>query len=226
MGPHATTGAGLDHGNHSSSVPGGAPDVSRGLRAPPRPGGRRWPARRSGRWPRRARPDRGIPGTCGPPGRTPARTGRGAPRAAEAGVPRENGSPAGPPRLSPLVCSRGGGPPDFLDVDQRTKLFHERQQRLGGPTVRNMTSALAWGEITFGATPPFDQADAVVGRPRSGSSGSSIVAQLHERVDQLVDRRIAELGRRGVGGAARRAQPHAQDAARRDRRAGCRSARR
>ena len=72
-----------------------------------------------------------------------------------------------------------------------------------------------------------DQADRVVRPSEHRIVGQLDRAQRDQRVDQLVDRRLAELrettsARRGP--RARSLQP--QDAARRERRAGCRSARR
>ena len=68
------------------------------------------------------------------------------------------------------------------------------ERRQTRPTVRNITSASACGGMTFGATPPADQADRVVraAEQRIARAASSARSRI-ERVDQLVDRRLAQL---------------------------------
>ena len=55
----------------------------------------------------------------------------------------------------------------------------------------------------------FDEPDGVVRPSKHRILGQRDAAQHHQRVEQLVDRRLAELGKRRVRRAAARAQPHA-----------------
>ena len=61
-----------------------------------------------------------------------------------------------------------------------------------------------------------DQADGVVRLSEHRIGRQRDRPQLDQRVDQLVDRRLAELGKRRVRGAAAGAQPEPEDAARRE----------
>ena len=72
----------------------------------------------------------------------------------------------------------------------------------------------------------LDQPDGVERRAEVGIDGQRQPAQLDERIDQLLDGRLALLGRGGMRRPALGREPHAEVAARRRRRAGCRSARR
>ena len=62
----------------------------------------------------------------------------------------------------------------------------------------------------------FDEPDGVVRAPEQRILGQRDAAKHHQRVEQLVDRRLAELGKRRMRGASARAQPHAEHAARRE----------
>ena len=84
-------------------------------------------------------------------------------------------------------------------------------------TVRNITSASADGDTTLGATPPGDEPDRVVRAAEVGIGRQRDASQLDERIDQLVDRRFAQLGKRRVRRAPARHQPEPQGAARRQR---------
>ena len=115
-------------------------------------------------------------------------------------------------------------------------LDRDAAARAARPRARTSAASLDRAEHHFGLGrrrddvrrhAAVDQPDGVmraaehrIGRQRRSTRS------VDQRVDQLVDRRFAELRKRRVRGAAGRAQLQTEDAARRERRAGCRSARR
>ena len=103
----------------------------------------------------------------------------------------------------------------------------ERHADIGGRTDRaEQRLGLGRRRNHVGRDAAGNQADRVV-RAAEERIGRELEApQLHQRVEQLLDRGLAELGIRRMGGAARGAQPRPEDPARRAARAGCRSARR
>ena len=116
---------------------------------------------------------------------------------------------------------------DMLDPDLRLRAgLIASRMRLPSLTVRNITSASADGEMTFGATPPPMSPIGVVCGAEHRVDRQRDRPQRHERVEQLVDGGFAELGKRRMCGAAGGAQPKTQDAARRERQADCPWARR
>ena len=100
-----------------------------------------------------------------------------------------------------------------LDRDQALDHVQRLAHRRGVADDPEHQLGLRMRRHHVGRHAAVDEPDRVVRAAQLDVLGQLHAAHHHQRVEQLVDRRLPQLGKRRVRGAARRDQPHAQDAA-------------